>query len=109
MCGGGQGVGPDGWSRAAAPEPIQPGDRCGASAQTAAERYTASMTDERSTAQIEGEIAALRELKDELAQKVRNEDVANPRMDVIHGLLTEYSRCDRELVRLKKVLKKGEG
>ena len=102
-------MGPDGWRRAAAPEPIQLGDRCGASAQTAAERYTSSMTDERSTAQIEREIAALRELKDELAQKVRNEDVANPRMDVIHGLLTEYYRCDRELVRLKKVLKKGEG
>jgi hypothetical protein len=36
--GGGLGVGPDGWKRAAALEPVQPGDRRGACAQTAAER-----------------------------------------------------------------------
>jgi len=67
------------------------------------------MMEERSAAQIEAEIAALQELRDELAQKVRDEVVANPRIELVHRLLTEYHRCERELEQLKEVLKKSKG
>jgi SMC interacting uncharacterized protein involved in chromosome segregation len=67
------------------------------------------MAEEGNTGKIEEQIAALKELKEELAQKVRDQGVENPQIVVLQRLLTEYDRCDRELLRLRMALKALKG
>jgi hypothetical protein len=64
------------------------------------------MADVGPTNRIRVEIAALMKLKDELAQQVRDEGVGNPQYEEVRRLFTEYDRCEKELIRMKRVLKK---
>jgi SMC interacting uncharacterized protein involved in chromosome segregation len=67
------------------------------------------MTEEGSAGKVEERIAALKKLKEELAQQVRDLDVENPRVEEVRRLLTEYDLYDRELLRMEKVLRKLKG